>query len=462
MLKKKLHMDPPAAKSKAKSGLSPRLAITYMASASVKLNLKNPRRHTDKQVEQIARSIRAFGFSVPIAVDSNLTVIAGHGRVLAARMLGMVELPTIRLDHLSDAQLKAFMVADNRLAENSVWDDRLLAEQLKSLSEVELDFSLEVTGFEMGEIDVIIEGAAPGAEGANDPADVLPESEPAIPVSREGDLWLLGRHRLYCGNSLNAHSYHVLMEGVRADMVFGDPPYNVKITGHAGGLGRTQHQNFKMAYGEMSESEFTEFLAQAFALLSAHSVNGSLHYIFMDWRHMQEVLSAGTQVYNELKNLCIWSKGCGGMGSLYRSSHELVFLFKNGKESHHNNIQLGKFGRNRTNVWSYPGVNSFARSTEEGNLLELHPTVKPVSLIADAIMDSSARGDIVLDPFCGSGTTIVAGERTGRVCYGIELDPKYVDVAVRRWQAFTSLQAKHGISGRSFSDLEQEITNERQ
>jgi DNA modification methylase len=437
----------------------PRLSIRYVPTASLTLNRRNPRLHSDKQIRQIARSIETFGFSVPVAVDSDHTVVAGHGRVLAARLLGIEELPTISLRHLTGTQLNAFMVADNRLAENSVWDDHLLAEQFKLLSEAELDFDLDVTGFEVGEIDFIIEGATPAIEKENDPADALPENND-IRISQAGDLWQLGYHRVYCGNSLSGSSYSLLIEGRRADMVFTDPPYNVKIAGHATGLGAIQHKNFKMASGEMSESEFTDFLAQAFNLLSSNSVDGSLHYVFMDWRHMREILAAGKHVYAELKNLCIWSKGCGGMGSLYRSAHELIFLFKNGQDSHRNNVQLGQFGRYRTNVWNYPGANSFSRTTEEGNLLELHPTVKPVALVADAIMDCSARGDTVLDPFLGSGTTVIAAERTGRVCYGIELDPQYVDTAVRRWQAFTGLDAKHGISGRTFNDLEREAKNE--
>jgi DNA modification methylase len=443
---------------KALSPLKP-LSIAYLGTSSLKLNPKNPRLHSEKQVRQIARSIEVFGFNIPVVIDSSLNVIAGHGRVLAARLLKIPELPTIRLEHLNENQIRAFMVADNRLAEHSVWDDNLLAEQLKSLSEVELDFCLDVTGFEIGEIDLMIEGLSPALEKENDPADELPEGREAIPVSQSGDLWFLGRHRIYCGNSIDGGSYSALMAGRCAEMVFTDPPYNVKIAGHAGGLGTIQHRDFKMACGEMTESQFTDFLAQIFVLLISHSTDGSLHFVFMDWRHMGELLAAGKQVYTELKGLCIWSKGCGGMGSLYRSAHELVFLFKNGKGGHRNNIQLGQFGRYRTNVWNYPGINSFARQTDEGNLLELHPTVKPVALVSDAIMDISARGDVVLDPFLGSGTTLIAAERTGRVCYAIELDPLYVDVAVRRWQAFTGLSAKHAISERYFNELEQEASN---
>jgi DNA modification methylase len=239
-------------------------------------------------------------------------------------------------------------------------------------------------------------------------------------------------------------------------MIFTDPPYNVPIAGHATGLGRIQHRDFEMASGEMSEKEFTEFLTQALAHLAEHSTDGALHFICMDWRHMGELLAAGRRAYSELKNLCVWSKDNAGMGSLYRSQHELVFVFKNGKGLHRNNVQLGQYGRYRSNVWHYPGVNCFSRKTEEGNLLELHPTVKPVALVADAILDCTDRGGIVLDSFLGSGTTVIAAERTGRICCGIELDPVYVDTAIRRWQAFTSQNAVNESSGQTFAEVERE------
>jgi len=435
------------------------LQIVYRPIGELKLNPDNPRVHSDKQLNQIARSIQGFGFNVPVLIDQKGQVAAGHGRVEAAKLLGMTELPTISLEHLSEAQITAFAIADNRLTENAEWNNRLLAEQLKMLSQADLDFSVDVTGFEIGEIDVLVEGLAPATDDENDPADALPETARAFLVTQVGDLWLLGRHRVYCGNALNERSYLTLMQDRRAAMVITDPPYNLAVD-KVTGLGRIQHRNFKMASGEMSEPEFTDFLMQAFSLLVSHSIDGSLHYIFMDWRHMQEILAAGKQAYAELMNLCIWSKGCGGMGSFYRGAHELIFLFKNGKDSHQNNIQLGQYGRYRTNVWNYPGVNSFSRSTEEGNLLELHPTVKPAALVADAIMDCSGRGDIVLDPFVGSGTTVIAAERTGRICYGIELDPVYVDTIVGRWQRFTGKTAIHASSGRNFAELEKEVAHE--
>lgn len=438
------------------NGMDRRLSINYRNIIDLELDPGNPRLHSPKQIRQIARSIEAFGFNVPVLIDAEMAVIAGHGRVLAARLLGLTQVPTISLEHLTEPQIHAFMIADNRLTENSSWDERLLAQQIKALSEVELDFNLEATGFEMGEIDVMIDSLAPGHQGQEDPADALPEIPENLQVSRSGDLWVLGRHQIFCGNALNGSSYKTLLRDSRAAMIFTDPPYNVPIAGHATGLGRIQHQDFKMASGEMSESEFTEFLTQALAHMAEHSADGALHFICMDWRHMGQLLAAGRRVYSEFKNLCVWAKDNAGMGSPYRSQHELVFVFKSGKGVHRNNIQPGQYGRYRSNVWQYPGVNSFSRNTEDGNLLELHPTVKPVALVADAIMDCSGRGDIVLDPFLGSGTTVIAAERTGRICYGIELDPVYVDTAIRRWQAFTGQNAVNESSGQTFPEVERE------
>ncbi len=429
------------------------LQVTRRSIAQLKLDPKNPRSHSRKQILQIARSIEAFGFNVPVLLNADLKVIAGHGRVMACRELGWTEVPTIGLDHLSKAQAKAFMIADNRLTENSVWDDRLLAEQLKDLSVLDLDFSLEATGFEMGEIDLRIQELAPEPAGESDPADELPAASASMPVSKLGDLWLLGRHRVYCGNALDADAYGTLLQGDQAGVVFTDPPYNVKIDGHASGLGAVRHQDFVMASGEMNEAQFTEFLTKACKLLAEHSCDGAIHFVCMDWRHMGELLAAGREAYSELKNVCVWSKHNAGMGSLYRSQHELVFVFKHGHAPHRNNVQLGQYGRHRSNVWSYRGANSFGQGTEEGNLLALHPTVKPVALVADAIMDCSARGDLVLDAFLGSGTTLIAAERTGRRCYGLELDPRYVDTIIRRWQTYTGEQAKHAISGENFDEV---------
>lgn len=438
-----------------------RLAIQHRPIDTLQLDCLNPREHSQKQIAQIAESIRAFGFNVPVLIDDDNKIIAGHGRVLACKLLGIAEIPTICLSHLSPAQIRAFIIADNKLTENSTWNEILLGEQLKSLSEIDLTFSLEATGFEMGEIDVLIEGISQPGEMAQDPADDLPDQS-EVSVSAPGDCWQLGKHRVLCGDALEAASYDRLMSQQLAAVVFTDPPYNVPIDGHASGLGKKQHRDFAMACGEMSRAEFTEFLVTVCKRLVGASRDGSIHFICMDWRHVSELLEAGREAYDEVKNICVWVKDNAGMGSLYRSQHELILVFKHGKQSHRNNVQLGQFGRYRSNVWQYPGANSFSRASGEGNLLALHPTVKPVALVADAIMDCSSRGDIVLDPFVGSGTTIIAAERTGRVCYGIELDPMYVDTAVRRWQRFTGMRAVHSDSHRNFDDLEKEAADARQ
>jgi len=306
----------------------------------------------------------------------------------------------------------------------------------------------------MGEIDLKIEGlTSPSDE--EDPADVIP-TRAGPTVSEVGDLWLLGRHRVYCGSALDESVYAALMRDKRAAAVFTDPPYNVPIEGNVSGRGAVRHREFVMASGEMDEVQFTAFLTRACSLLASHSSDGSLHFICMDWRHQNELLAAGNKVYTELKNLCVWVKNNGGMGSLYRSQHELIFVFKHGRRVHRNNVQLGEYGRNRSNVWHYPGATSFAPQGEEGNLRTLHPTVKPVALVADAIMDCTARGEIVLDAFLGSGSTVIAAERVGRCCYGLELDPRYVDTIVRRWQIFTGDHARHGTSGQLFNEREAE------
>jgi DNA modification methylase len=435
------------------ASLASRMSIVHRAIDQLKPDPANPRLHSKKQIRQIANSIEAFGFNVPVLVDADLKVIAGHGRLLACRELGWPEVPTLRLDHLTPAQARAFMIADNRLTEIATWDDPLLAQQLKDLSVLGLDFSIEITGFEMGEIDLRIASLEDMPDRADDPADAVPDLSLRPPVSKVGDLWLLGRHRILCGNALDPAAFTALMGKERAAMVFTDPPYNVPIDGHASGLGAIHHRPFPMASGEMDKAAFTAFLGQACRNLAAFSAGGSIHYVCMDWRHLDELLAAGRDAYGELINVCAWIKDNAGMGSLYRSQHELVFVFKHGRNGHRNNVQLGQFGRNRSNVWRYPGVNSFARCGEEGNLLALHPTVKPVAMVADAMLDCSARGEIVLDAFLGSGTTVIAAERTGRLCYGLELDPPYIDAIIRRWQTLTGGSARHAVSGRNFDDL---------
>jgi len=385
-----------------------RSQIVYRLIAGLKLDPANPRFHSRRQVRQIARSIEAFGFNVPVLIDAQSKVIAGHGRILACQVLGWTEVPTISLDHLSEAQACAFMIADNRLTENSVWDDRLLAEQFRALSVLDLDFSLEATGFDMGEIDLRIEGLNSPAAGEQDPADDLSVAHSGPPVTRPGDTWALGENRVRCASALEPAAYAALMQGELAGTVISDLPYNVRIGGNVSGLGKKRHREFAMASGEMTEFEFKRFLIATISFFARWSADGSLHFIFMDWRHIADLLSAAREVDQQVINVCVWVKDNAGMGSLYRSQHEFVGVFRNGRGAHRNNVQLGRYGRNRSNVWHYAGANSFSRASDEGNLLALHPTVKPVALVADAIMDCTSRNDVVLDGFLGSGTTVIA------------------------------------------------------
>ena len=309
----------------------------------------------------------------------------------------------------------------------------------------------------MAEIDLRIASLEDLPETDNDPADVVPEVSADPPLSKLGDLWVLGRHRVLCGNALDPEAFRMLLGDEHAAMVLTDAPYNLPIEGHVSGLGAVHHRPFPMASGEMDRPKFIAFLDQACRNLAAFSVDGSLHYLFMDWRHIEDLLAVGRGVYGELKNLCVWVKDNAGMGSFSRSRHELIAVFKSGSQGHRNNVQLGRFGRNRSNVWHYPGANSFSRCGEEGSLLALHPTVKPAAMVADAILDCSARDEIVLDAFLGSGTTLIVAERTGRRCYGLELDPTYVDTTIRRWEPLTGGSARHAGTGRSFDDLAREL-----
>ena len=433
-----------------------RLKIVYRHIDEIRPNPGNPRKHTRRQIKKLARIIQKQGFNVPLLLDRYGNLLAGHARFEACRHLGLTEIPTICLEHLNERQALAFALADNRLAELSEWDDGPLAEHLRELSLV-LDFDLELTGFELGEIDLRIESLNSPTEKEQDAADALPQmptSKP--PVTRTGNLWLLGEHRILCGNALEESSYVALLNGNFAAMVLSDSPYNVRIAGNVSGLGRIQHRDFVMASGDMSEAEFALFLGRVCALFARHSKDGSLHYLFIDWRHVGEMIAAGKAVYTELKNIAVWVKNTPGLGSFYRSQHELIAIFKSGRGPHRNNVRLGQYGRNRTNVWPYPSINSFGRAGEEGNLLAMHPTIKPVALLADAIMDCTARGDIVLDGFVGSGSTVIAAERTGRWCHAIEIDPLYTDVAVRRWQSYTRDRARHAATGRFFDEIEAE------
>lgn len=404
---------------------------------------RNARTHSKKQVRQIAESIKEFGFTNPVLIDRENQILAGHGRVEAAKLLGMDMVPCVRLENMTEAQKRAYVLADNKLALNAGWDMEILAEELKELSLPEFDIDIGLTGFSIAEVDSILAEAAPEEPG-NPDDDALPVVDPKTTRCKRGEVWQIGPHRIMCGDARNRNDIATLMDGKLARAVITDPPYNVKIDGHVGGSGKIKHQEFAMASGEMSASEFTEFLKTSFRNLAKFSVDGSIHFIFMDWRHMQEVLAAGHDVYEELKNLLVWVKDNGGMGTFYRSRHELIFAFKKGKAPHINTFELGQHGRYRTNVWEYKGVNTLRAGRLEE--LALHPTVKPVQMLADAIKDVTGRGDIVLDIFGGSGSTAIAAEKTGRVAYICEYEPHYCEIIIRRLEAFMKEEAVRVVS----------------
>jgi DNA modification methylase len=430
------------------------LNVQWVPIGTVIPNPRNARLHRKSQIKQIADSIRAFDWTMPILTDENYIILAGHGRYLAAKTLGLRDIPVIVKAELIESQKRAIALADNKIALNAGWDSSRLASELGELADLlpECNLDLGITGFDAPEIDNLMEALV---DSERDPADEVPE-QADISISRRGDLWTLGRHRLYCGDSTSPIDVQTLMKRRRADMIFTDPPYNVRIRSIQG-RGKIKHREFAFASGEMSPEQFTSFLVKWTKLAVEFSNDGSVHFCCMDWRHMSEVLAAGKEVYSELKNLIVWVKSNAGQGSFYRSQHELIFVFKNGDAPHQNNIELGKHGRSRSNVWQYAGINSFRKD----RLAELtvHPTVKPVALVTDAMRDCSRRGDIVYDPFMGSGTTILAAEKVGRRAYGVEIDPLYVDVAIRRWQEFTKRDAILKSTGQTFDEVATERTS---
>ena len=425
---------------------------------TLKPNPRNARMHSDAQIEKIRESILRFGMITPVIVDKSGMIIAGHGRFEAAKRARLGHLPVICADHLSPEEIRAFALADNRLAEESKWDTKILAIELKSLVEAELsctvDWSAEITGFSSPEIDVLISSADEEEESPT--ATIEPVLEKP-PISREGDIWRMGRHRIACGDSLDADLYKRLLRGETIYLICSDPPYNVEIPGFVSGNGAVKHRNFGMASGEMSKKQFIEFLIKVFKNSLAGLPDGGCLYCFIDWRHVGEALAMGEACGLILLNICVWDKNVGGMGSLYRGQHEFCCVFRKGGKQHRNNIQLGKFGRNRTNVWQYPSANM---SKEGRKALKDHPTPKPIPMIADIIRDVTKPNDLVFDPFLGGGSCLIAAEKTKRRCYGIELDPHYVDCIIRRWQEHTGENAIHEGTGKSFAECEAKATND--
>jgi DNA modification methylase len=413
---------------------------------------RNARTHSRKQLRQIANSIERFGFTNPVLIDDHGLIIAGHGRVEAARLLGLKQVPTLTLSHLSPTERRAYMLADNKLALNAGWDPDLLAQELQEL--IDVDFDMDLTGFSLAEIDLVLDDAREASPDTHDaPEDRIPEPSDVV-ITQRGDLWQLGEHYLLCGDARDPFDFSRLMQGRKADLVFTDPPYNVKIDGNVCGLGSVRHREFAFASGEMSETEFTRFLTDTLGNAASAMRDGGIAFVCMDWRHMGELLVAGRHVFTELKNMVVWNKTNAGMGTFYRSKHELIFVFKHGTASHTNTFGLGDSGRYRTNVWDHAGISSIGGKRDEE--LAMHPTVKPVALVADAIRDCSRRGEIVLDCFAGSGTTLIAAEKTGRRARIIEYDPVYCDTIIRRWEAYTGRNAINVASGEAFAVLEED------
>ena len=412
---------------------------------------RQTRKHPPAQIRKLHSSIDQFGFVLPIVIDTENRVVAGWGLVLAARKMGLLQVPAVVISDLDEAKLRLLRLALNRLGEESSWDFDALTLEFADILEIDIDVDLQLGGFEMGEIDVAF------ARSAGDEEDDLQAlDENAMPVAKLGDLWLLGEHRILCGDALALESYKRLLGEELAQMVFADPPWNIPIAGNVSGLGTVKHEDFVMACGEMSATQFESFLRTALGNVAAHSVDGSIHYVCMGWSKMRELLAATDTVYSELKNLCVWCKPNGGMGSLYRSRHELVFVFKQGLAPHINNIELGRYGRNRSNLWDYPSQNVLNRTSK--SKLALHPTPKPVGLVADAIRDCSHRNGIILDPFGGVGSTLIAAERTGRRARLIELEPRFVDATIKRWQNLTGKTAVKASTGSPYGLGDQTTT----
>ena len=434
-----------AASNGLPNDLLPAIEISWHDPDDLTVAKRRIRKPNAEQVGRVIAQIKAFTFLSPIMVRQKV-VVDGHIRLLAARELGLEKVPCIDVGSLSEAEARMLAISLNRLGETGEWD---LSELNFELSELELEgLDLSLSGFTSKELDIImLDDISEDVVGDD---ENVPEP-PSSPVSRLGDLWLLDKHRVLCGDSTEEDSYERLLEGGRATAVLTDPPYNVKIEGNVSGLGKKKHGEFKMASGEMTRGEFHGFLRSVHQHCADHLIEGGVAYSFMDWRSIDVLMAAGREAGFELINIAVWYKGSGGMGALLRSAHELVCQFCKGPVPAINNVELGRHGRDRTNVWPYPGANNPGSSA--AGALDSHPTPKNVEMCVDAILDISNKGDVVLDPFLGSGTTMIAAEKCGRQCRGIELDPGYADVCVRRWENLTGHEAVHADTGLTFSAM---------
>ena len=393
-------------------------------------------------VREVANAINALGFSVPVLIDADGIIIDGVVRAEAAKLLNLPLIPCVVAGHLDQRERDLLRIASNRLGEKGTWaldELQIVFEQL-----VLDEAPIEVSGFDLVEIDGILSEAEPAAA---EEGPLVPDLTHAA-IARHGDIFLLGPHRVICGDALDAKSLYRLMAGSDVKMVLTDEPYNVQV---AGNVTRGDHREFAMASGEMSDEQFLAFNECWIRNVLGYLVEGGVLATFIDWRGLATVTNAARGLGLSQINLVVWGKTNAAMGSLYRSQHELLPIFKKGISRNTNNVKLGKTGRSRSNLWTYAGASSMGSDARRG--LEHHPTVKPVAMLSDAMLDMSDRGDVVLDPFLGSGSTLIAAEKTGRVCRGIELDPLYVDLIVRRYQEVTGMPAVLEETRESFADL---------
>lgn len=425
----------------------PDLRVITVAIGDIKPYDNNPWEHPPEQVKLIGRSITKHGFVAPILVNKDMVVIAGHGRLLAARELGMSHVPVIILPHLTEVEERSLRIADNKISHQGRWSVENLRAEFELIVEHDVSFDPVDIGFQTAEFDAVRFGNKEECE-----PDLVPEPDPDAPlVSRPDDLWTStdGRYSILYGDARNKASYERLLADERADLSFTDIPFNVPVNGHVSGLGKTRHAEFAMASGEMSDEDFAAFTETVLTHQRDYSKPGSVSMQFIDWRSVEMMIGVGKRVYGTMLNLCIWVKTNAGMGSLWRSQYEMVCVFRTPGGKHQNNVQLGKYGRNRSNVWTYAGVNSFRKDRMKD--LQAHPTCKPVDLIADAILDVTNRNDLVLDAFLGSGTTLLAAHKTGRRAAGIEIDPRYVDLAITRFTEKTGIHFTNQ-DGQSFEE----------
>jgi DNA modification methylase len=423
------------------------LAIDQRLINLVHPNPNNARIHPMSQLRKLAASISEFGFLVPILVDDTGMILAGHARYEAALMLGLISVPVVRVSHLTPKQRRAFLLSDNKLASLSSFDMEKLALEFEYLLDGNDSYSISTTGFDIIEVDKLLGNDR--VELADDLVE-LPADD-VLPVSRTHDLWLMGEHRLLCGSCLDRANVERLFSGEKAGAVLTDPPYGVAIAGNVSGLGAKKHSDFMMGCTEMSDVELTyNFFRPAFQLMADFSSPGAIAFVFMDWQHARHVENAADGVFLEHKNTIVWVKSSPSLGAFYRSQHEFVLAFKMTPGPTKNNFGLGGQGRVRSNIWKYPGSNVFRAGRKQD--LEDHPTVKNFKMCADAILDVSAPGDIIFDPFLGSGTTISAAASTARRGYGLEIDPKYVDVILRRVAEKTGIEARLE-DGRTFAEV---------